>query len=123
MSKQDRDPERDERITMEIVVDCYGPEEQAMGWYHYLQDQLQFPFAAKCVAKRSISPLEPDDEVEVSGMADAEECESEMFVKIDWGKRKLAVPLSQLEPVDDNDEETMEAVLDWHYWVGQGRMF
>jgi endonuclease I len=29
--KQNRD--REERITMEIVVDAYGPEEQAMGWY------------------------------------------------------------------------------------------
>ena len=28
-----RDDEREERITDEIIVDCYGPEEQAMGWY------------------------------------------------------------------------------------------
>ena len=25
---------REERITMEIIVDAYGPEEQAMGWYY-----------------------------------------------------------------------------------------
>ena len=31
-----RDEHREERISMEIIVDAYGPEEQAMGWYYYL---------------------------------------------------------------------------------------
>ena len=31
---------------MEIVVDAYDSEEQAMGWYSYLEDNLQFPFQA-----------------------------------------------------------------------------
>ena len=29
-----KDPKRDERITLEIIVDANGPEEQAMGWYY-----------------------------------------------------------------------------------------
>ena len=33
MAIAERDEEREERISMEIVVDAYGPEEQAMGWY------------------------------------------------------------------------------------------
>lgn len=36
MAKVEQDAEREERIMMEIVVDAYGPEEQAMGWYYYL---------------------------------------------------------------------------------------
>jgi len=28
-----RDEERENRITMDIIVDAYGPEEHAMGWY------------------------------------------------------------------------------------------
>jgi hypothetical protein len=31
---------------MEIVVDAYTPEEQAMGWYYSLEDRLHFPFVA-----------------------------------------------------------------------------
>jgi hypothetical protein len=31
MVKVDRD---EERIMMKVVVDAYGPEEQAMGWYY-----------------------------------------------------------------------------------------
>jgi hypothetical protein len=45
------DPEREERIEMEIIVDAYGPEERAMSWYYYLQDALNFPFTATCIAK------------------------------------------------------------------------
>lgn len=42
---------------MEIIVDAYGPEEQALGWYYYLEGTLQFPFTAHCIARRAISPL------------------------------------------------------------------
>jgi hypothetical protein len=29
-----KDQEREERISNEVIVDAYGPEEQAMGWYY-----------------------------------------------------------------------------------------
>jgi hypothetical protein len=69
MKRSSRDQEREQRITMEIVVDAYTPEEQAMGWYYSLEDRLHFPFAARCIAQRSISPLRVGDQVEVVGMA------------------------------------------------------
>jgi len=52
---------REDRIQMEIIVDAYGPEEQAMGWYCYLEEKLAFPFRAKCIAERRISPLREGD--------------------------------------------------------------
>ena len=36
------------------------------------------------------------------------------------GRRRLAVPLSQLEPINDTDEETRQAIGDWHYGVARG---
>lgn len=30
---------REERITMEVVVDAYDEMERAAGWYYYLEDQ------------------------------------------------------------------------------------
>lgn len=122
MAKPSRDEEREERITMEIVVDVYGPEEQAMGWYYYLQDTMQFPFTAVCVSKRRISPLKEGKTVEVVGMAPEDECEQEMFVEIEWEDDILAVPLIQLQAIEA-DEETQQAVADWHYWVNQGYEF
>src|SRR5436853_5443316 len=96
--------EIEDRIAMEIVVDAYGPEEQAMGWYYYLEEKLQFPFTARCVGERAISPLQVGDGVDVVQMAGEDECQHEMFVGIRWEKRPLAVPLSQLEPVATDEE-------------------
>ena len=129
------DPIREERITMEIVVDAYDEYERAMSWHCYLQDTLTFPFQAICTEKRATSPLQVRKEVTVIGMPDAEECEDEMFVYVRWPQEPgddsdetddddgLAVPLSQLQPLPEVDEETAEAVADWHYWVEHGYTF
>jgi hypothetical protein len=122
MARQAKDEAREQRIHMEIVVDANGPEEQAMGWYNYLDDILQFPFSARCVVRRTTSPLEPGEGVEVVGMAPDEECEHEMFVLIRWKRRQLAVPLMQLEGIQV-DEETQQAIEDWQYWVNRGYEF
>lgn len=105
---------------MEIVVDAYNPDERASGWYSYLESTLDFPFTAHCTRKRQISPLQVGDEVDVIGMPSSEECRREMFVTIRREKDGLAVPLSQLKPSSDTDEETREAVADWLYWVEMG---
>ena len=52
-----KDDEREERIHMEIVVDAYDSVERSISWYYYLDDTLQFPFKARCIAHRSTSPL------------------------------------------------------------------
>jgi hypothetical protein len=122
-AKLEHDPEREQRIAMHIVVDAYDAQERAMGWYYSLQEQLQFPFTATCIAKRAISPLHVKDEVEVIGMPGEEECEHEMFVTIRWEKEGLAVPLSQLKPISATDEQTKQAIEDWHYWVKMGYEF
>jgi hypothetical protein len=122
MSKIRKDKVRENRIFMEIVVDAYGPEEQAIGWFSYLYDTLSFTFLTKCITKRAISPLRIGDEVEVIGMAPEEECEHEMFVMMRWERNGLAVPLIQLEVIH-GDDQTWEAVQDWHYWVNRGYQF
>ena len=115
-----KDPDRENRLMMEIIVDAYGPEEQAMGWYYYLDDKITFPFNATCILERKTSPLRLGDKVEIQDMASEDECEHEMFVEISWKGRILAIPLSQVKPVEKTDDLTKEAVADWHYWVEQG---
>ena len=82
--KPKRDEDREERISMEIVVDAHDEEERAMGWYCYLQDVMSFPFLTRCTTERAISPLRVGDEVEVVGMAPENECEREMLVETPW---------------------------------------
>lgn len=114
-----RDEAREFRIRDEAIVDAHDGEEQAIGWYYYLDDRLHFPFQAQCVAERSVSPLRQGESVAVEGLADTDACRAEMFVLIRWQERTFGVPLAQLLPVDV-DPDTAEAVADWHYWYNRG---
>jgi len=118
MKKLKRDPVREDRIESEAIVDA-RPEEQALSWYYYLENKISFPFRAKCIAVKVVSPLRKGDLVEVLRMASDGVCEHDIFVQIRWSGRKLAVPLSQLSALDP-DQSTAEAIGDWHYWVAQG---
>ena len=122
MKKPKKDPIREARIHNEVIVDTYGPEECAMGWYYYLENQLQFPFQARCIAANIVSPLSKGETVEVLRMAPEETCSADMLVLIRWQRRKLAVPLSQLAAIDV-DQSTADAISDWHYWLAQGYLF
>jgi hypothetical protein len=119
MSQVQKDEERENRIDFEVVVDACDREERAIGWFYYLAEQCEFPFRARCIAERSISPLLVDEEVEVVSEAPAQECEKELFAVIQWKERKLAVPLSQLAVVDA-DSASEQVVEDWQYWVQRG---
>jgi hypothetical protein len=55
-------------------------------------------------------------------MADLDFDINNMFVIIEWQSRQLGVLLEQILPID-SDEETLEAVKDWHYWVEMGYKF
>jgi Calcium binding len=121
-AKPEKDEVREERILMEIIPDAQDGEERAMGWYGYLEETLDFPFLTSCIAERAISPLRVGDEVELIGLAPEGECRHEIFVEMPWEKRPLAVPLSQLKFIH-GDDQTREAVEDWHYWVGMGYEF
>ncbi|MFO1352961.1 MAG: calcium-binding protein [Gammaproteobacteria bacterium] len=114
------DPERDQRIAHEIVVDAHHSEERAMGGYAYLEDELRFPFTACCIVKRARSPLQVNDKVEVLDLASAEACEHEIFVAIAWERHGLAVALMPLEPIAETDDHTQQTVADWHDWVNRG---
>jgi hypothetical protein len=92
----------------EAIVDA-RPEEQAMSWYYYLEGKITFPFQARCVAAKAVSPLRKGEAVEVLRMAAEGACEHDMLVPI----------LSQLQAIKP-DESTQEAIDGWHYWVAQG---
>ena len=118
LPKSRKNSTREERIDYEIVVDAYGPEERAMGWYYYLQDKLGFPFRAKCTASRVVSPLKKGETVEVLRLAPEDACSGDMLVLIRWHDRKVAIPLSQLTAIDEN-ESADQALADW---MGSARL-
>jgi len=129
MPAPEKDEEREERIAMEIVVDCYNEHEARSGWWCHLDSILTFPFQAECVQVRRSSPLKLGERITVTGMLDDDEASDslgEMQVEIEWQGRTLGVPLAQLTGVGVGvgvSDETAEAIADWHYWVAQGRQF
>lgn len=116
------DPEREDRITNEVVVDCYDETERALGWYYYLESKLSFPFKATCIIPRPGSPLRPGDEVTVTALAEEDECMHDMRVSVSFNNGSVTVPLRQLRCLS-RKPKTREAVTDWHYWVFRGYEF
>ncbi|PSB00399.1 calcium-binding protein [Merismopedia glauca] len=116
MNRVAEEPDREQRIDLEIIVDAYVPEEQAMGWYYYLDKKLHFPFPA----------LWNGSEVEVVEMSPEDDCEQQMFVEVLYQEGEaediFSVPLSDIE-VEEVDDETAEAIADWHYWLNRGYDF
>ena len=55
-------------------------------------------------------------------MAPEDGCMHEMFVMVKWKGHSMGLPLAQLEPISA-DEDTIEAVGDWHYWADRGYEF
>lgn len=115
---------------MEIVVDAYTAEEQALGWYYYLERTLQFPFMATYMMQRRGAAEKEAKPVKVIGMADEEECEHGIFVEVEWDGDILPILLEELtfksvdgEQTEEMVAKTQEAIEDWHYWVNQGNTF
>ena len=123
MSKEVKNTEREERIYMDIVVDAYDPEERAVSWCHYLDDVMTFPFKAECILKDKRSPLHHGEQVEVLSLLHIDDNSNlEMYVEILWNDRQFGVPLKQIKPLN-TDEDTEEAIADWHYWKNRGYEF
>lgn len=125
MSQVEPDDAREERIAMEAIVDCYDEYEQAMGWYYYLEDKINFPFQAKWV-----SPRKPEGrDVTVLEISPEDECSSDMFVEVIYQEGELedvfSARLSDIQPLDCDSltAEAIEAIGDWHYWIERGYQF
>ncbi len=93
-----------------------------MGWHYYLDNKIRFPLRAKCIASKAVSALRKGETVGAQRIAPEDACAADMLVLIRWQRRTMAVPLSQLVPIDAG-ESTVEAIGDWHNWVAQGYCF
>ncbi len=114
MTKVELDPKREDRIENEVIVDCDYAEQYPLCWYYYLQNKCTFPFKAF---------FEKKQVVEITGMAEEEDCEKEMFMYAKFEDDELPISLFDLKPVADTDNGTKEAIEDWYYWINRGYQF
>ncbi len=126
MPNVERDENREHRIKTEIIVDAEDKEDRAMGWYYYLDDTLNVPFMATLKKKSRKTSLVEEKTVEVLGMAPDDECLKDMYVEVVYPNGQdedvFTAKLSDLVAID-TDNDTKEAIADWHYWLARGYKF
>lgn len=115
---KETEPEREERIQNEIIVDAYDNDEVASSWYYYLDEMLHFPFTAMVHTHRS-GNTSYASQVEIKEMAEMSRCGyGQMWVRGALSLQKntpLHFFLSDITSVEE-DEERVMALEDWNYW-------
>lgn len=126
MPNVERDENREHRIKTEVIVDAEDKEDRAMGWYYYLDDNLNVPFMANLKKKSRKTSAVEEKKVEVLGMAPDDECLKDMYVEVVYPNGQdedvFTAKLSDLVAIN-TDAETKEAIADWHYWLARGYKF
>ena len=123
MKRVSENKARERRIYNDVIVEAYESSDVIMCWLVYFENNLDFPFEAVCIESKKISPLRKGEKVTALELIDADEnLGGDFFVIIEWGGRKMGVPLAQLKPLK-TDQETKEAVEDWQYWKARGYRF
>jgi hypothetical protein len=116
----DHDPDRENRIAEEILLDTYDVYEEIGAWDAYLCDRVQFPFKAYW------GDGDTGEEVEVLGFDTENECDTNIFVEVRYQDGEdgevLSVLLAEIIPMGGVDDDTQEAIADWQYWIRKGSL-
>ncbi len=112
-------PEREQRIEDNVLVDAYDRYEVKMGWETYIEDNITFPFTAKVKIETKDNTKELVD-VEVIKFDEKSVFRVQVCEK---GSNKLfSVTLLSLRKIKA-DEETLQVIEDWKYWKDGGNNF
>lgn len=105
-------PERDERIENEILVDCYDEYEQRYAWESYLSDNISFPFTAKTKFKNK-----KGEEILVDVEVLHFDKKNSFRVEVTEKNSELlfSISLLMLKEVKAGFD-TKQAINDWKYW-------
>ena len=111
-----KDEERDYRILMEVVVDCYDDEEAATGWYYYFSENLDLPIQAQANLKLRGGKMEQ----KIVKIVDVEsEFSVSEYLRIgiteEGSDRIQFISPEQLVSVTTSDENR-QIMNDWLYW-------
>lgn len=104
-------------IDYEIIVDCYDEIEQSMGWYYYLEENIEFPFKATAQLRKTDGTTELR-EVNVLGLASDEEgfVSKDFLLEIEVGEYICTTAFSGISRVKASPR-TKEALAVWKFWV------
>jgi len=107
-----------EIIMMEIVVEAKDEDEIIMGWFHYMADELEFPFEAAIEIKNRRGE-KTVIQVDVLDLSDSNQNATSAAVMLDisekGSEKVMDVSISKLQNVKGS-ESTQNAVAIWKYW-------
>ena len=113
---REKDAERDHRIHDEIIVDAYGDEEQAMSWYYYMEENMEFPMQAK-VKLRLRGGKTEEKAVKIVEIDPESETSLTLRLGITEGKSDRVQYISPEDIVSiQTSEGNLEVLNDWLYW-------
>lgn len=69
MSKLLKNRIRVGRARHAAIVNAYEPKKRLSAGYYYLENKIKFPFSARCVASKVVSPLHKGETVDVRRLA------------------------------------------------------
>jgi len=100
-------------IDYQIVVDCYTEEEVNVGWAIFMEENLNFPFKAEYLEKRSgrnqwrtVNVINNEtDETNFEG--------DDFYVEIEFDEIFISVSLDELRNIKA-DKDTMKAIEVWN---------
>ena len=104
-----RDPECENRIEMNALVDTYSSEEALSGWYSYLEDELEFPF----------SIIAQGEKILITVLAEIEKFDGDFYVYGKAKKGNFAIGLSEVQLVEAS-MQTEQVIKDWLYFTKIG---
>lgn len=110
------DPAREHRILYEVIVDAYDEQEEYMGWYYYLAENLRFPTpaTARLTLRGGKSETKPVQIVEVDPKS--EEAPPVRLGIAEKGSGRVQY-LSPEEIVRlDTSPDNLKIINDWLYW-------
>lgn len=110
------DPAREHRILYEVIVDCYDEQEEFMGWYYYMADNLEFPITATVrlplrggkTEEKTVQIIEVDPKSE-TGRAIRLGITEAGSERVHYISPEAIIRL-------DTTPENLEIINDWLYW-------
>jgi hypothetical protein len=111
--------DREARIEREVLQgEVQGVEARLLSWRQYIARASEFPFSAKLESRA----LGVGGLFSVIGLAPTAPGQVQLYAKVIDGQGSTAMPLFELMPLSP-ESPTVQAVLDWHYWVERGYAF
>ncbi len=110
------DEVREQHIIYDVIVDCYDEDEELMGWYYYVAENLNFPIKAVANLPLRGGKTEQKKVKIVSVDPKSEEGNAIRLGVIEGDSERVQYVSPNVFVSIQTNEENLEIINDWLYW-------